>query len=151
MAARRRLCDERRRIRRGTRVRASHRIGTGASPLGRITTWAGDLKIIAWADRHMENNKDAADLYKILTTYHSAGNENRIYDQEPGLLERVAYDPTLVGAQLLGRDAARISNSVAAGQIGNLLSSEAQTDLLISHMITTASYEDNAASVARTF
>ncbi len=109
------------------------------------------LKIIAWADRHMENNKDAADLYKILTTYHSAGNENRIYDQEPGLLESVDYDLTLAGAQLLGRDAAHISNSVAASQIGNLLSSDAQTNLLIRHMITTASYEDNAASVARAF
>ena len=97
------------------------------------------LKIIAWAGCHLETNKDAADLYKILVTYCSAGNENRIYDQEPGLLESVDYDLTLAGAQLLGRDAARISDSVAAGQIGNLLRSGAQTGLLINHMITTAS------------
>lgn len=109
------------------------------------------LKLIAWADRHLENNKDAADLYKILVTYDRAGNENRIYDQELELLESVGYDLTLAGAQLLGRDTARISDSAAAGQIGNLLNSEAQTNLLISHMITTASYQENAASVARAF
>jgi predicted nucleotidyltransferase len=109
------------------------------------------LKTIAWADRHLENNKDAGDLYRILTAYDRAGNESRIYDEEMELLESVDYDLTLAGACLLGRDVARIAHSTTAHQIRNLLNSESQTDLLISHMVTTGSYEENAASVARIF
>ena len=36
------------------------------------------LKLIPWDDRYPENNKDAADLYKLLTTFSRAGNEDRI-------------------------------------------------------------------------
>jgi predicted nucleotidyltransferase len=107
------------------------------------------LKMVAWADRHLENNKDAADLYRILSTFDSAGNQDRIFNQELELLESVDYDLTLAGARLLGRDAARIADSAAASQIVNLFNSDTQVNLLISHMITTASYEENAASVAR--
>jgi predicted nucleotidyltransferase len=32
------------------------------------------LKLIAWVDRRVENNKDAADLYRLLATYSDAGN-----------------------------------------------------------------------------
>ena len=109
------------------------------------------LKVVAWADRHLQNNKDAADLYKILTSFESAGNQDRIFDEELELLETVAFDLTLAGAHLLGRDAARIADSAASRQIVNLLSSETQVNLLISHMITTAPYEENAALVARIF
>lgn len=79
------------------------------------------LKILAWADRHVENNKDAADLYKILTTFDSAGNEDRLFGQESELLDAVGYDLTLAGAQLLGRDAARMTDSGATEQIVSLL------------------------------
>jgi len=107
------------------------------------------LKVLAWGDRHRQNNKDAADLYKILTSFERAGNQDRIFDQEPKLLESLAFDVTLACAQLLGRDAARISGSAASQQIVSLLNSERQVNLLISHMITAASYEENAAYVER--
>jgi predicted nucleotidyltransferase len=109
------------------------------------------LKMIAWAERHSQNNKDAADLYKILIGFEGAGNQNRIFDEELPLLESVAFDLTLAGAQLLGRDVARIADSAASLQIAKLLNSETQVNLLVSHMIATASYEENAASVARIF
>jgi predicted nucleotidyltransferase len=109
------------------------------------------LKVIAWAERHVQNNKDAADLYKILTGFEGAGNQNRIFDEELPLLETVSFDLTLAGAHLLGRDAARIADSAASRQIVNLLNSESQINLLISHMIATASYEENAVTVARIF
>jgi predicted nucleotidyltransferase len=48
------------------------------------------LKLIAWADRRHQNNKDAADLYWLLTTYTEAGNFDRFYDQEVALLEAVS-------------------------------------------------------------
>lgn len=60
------------------------------------------LKILAWADRHMENNKDAADLYRILNAYDSAGNQDRLFGSEIELLEAADYDLTPAGAQLLG-------------------------------------------------
>jgi len=103
------------------------------------------LKMVAWGDRHLVNNKDAADLYKILTSFDRAGNQERIFEQEIELLESVDYDLTLAGAQLLGRDVARLADSAAATQIVNLLNSSTEVDLLISHMISTASYEENAA------
>jgi predicted nucleotidyltransferase len=107
------------------------------------------LKLLAWVDRHLASSKDAADLYRILITFDRAGNESRLYDEETELLEALGYDLTLAGAQLLGRDAATISDSTTHEQIGLLLNSEAQMDLLISHMIQTGSYEENANRVAR--
>ena len=109
------------------------------------------LKTVAWRDRHLENRKDAADLYKILSTFDSAGNQDRIFEQELDLLATLDYDLTLAGAWLLGRDIARIVDSAAASQIVSLLNSEIQIDLLISDMVTTASYNENADAVARIF
>ena len=65
------------------------------------------LKLAAWADRGRENNKDAVDLYQLLTAYADAGNIDRIYDQEMALLEAVDFDMELAGAELLGRDRRR--------------------------------------------
>ena len=109
------------------------------------------LKILAWADRHVLDNRDAADVYKILATYDSAGNRDRLFGQEIELLEALDYDLTLAGARLLGRDAARIADVAASEQIVSLLHSHAKADLLVSHMIRAASYEENAAQVARLF
>jgi predicted nucleotidyltransferase len=109
------------------------------------------LKVVAWADRHLQNNRDAPDIFNILTGFERAGNQDRIYDEDLEFAETVAFDLTLAGAHLLGRDAARIADSAASRQIVNLLNSETQVNLLISHMITTASYEENAALVARIF
>jgi predicted nucleotidyltransferase len=107
------------------------------------------LKLVAWADRHLQNNKDAADLYRILTTFDRAGNEDRLFNQELELLRSLDYDLPLGGAVLLGRDVARIANSAATKQIAALLNSETQVDLLIADMITTSSYEENVAWAAR--
>ena len=56
------------------------------------------LKLLAWKDRHSYDNKDAADLLKILREYADAGNEERLFDREPELLEAVGYDTELAGA-----------------------------------------------------
>jgi predicted nucleotidyltransferase len=109
------------------------------------------LKLIAWNDRHLENNKDAADLYKLLATFDRAGNEDRIWDGELELLDSVEYDLTFAGAVILGRDVARIVDFDTAGQISTPLNSVTKVDLLVSHMITTSSYEEKAAWVARLF
>jgi predicted nucleotidyltransferase len=45
----------------------------------------------------------------LLRQYGAAGNQDRLYGAEIGVMEAVSYDLDLAGARLLGRDAARIS------------------------------------------
>jgi|SRR5579863_2914553 len=87
------------------------------------------LKLVAWSDRGRETNKDAADLYRLLTTYADAGNTDRLYDQEMDLLETVGFDMELAGAELLGRDVARVCSPPVLLQIRSLLRSEPDTRL----------------------
>jgi predicted nucleotidyltransferase len=109
------------------------------------------LKLLAWADRHFENNKDAADLYKIIATFDVAGNVDLIFDRELELLEAVEYDLTRAGAQLLGRAAARISDPATTEQIVLLLKSAEKVDLLLSDIIKTERCEENTAEPVRIF
>ena len=44
------------------------------------------LKLAAWVDRGRESNKDAADLYRLLTTYADAGNTDRLYEHGVGFV-----------------------------------------------------------------
>lgn len=68
------------------------------------------MKIIAWKERTRDlRGKDAKDLALLLQNYMDAGNEQRLYDEEPDLLEEEGSDYTLAGARLLGRDMARIA------------------------------------------
>ena len=108
------------------------------------------LKLIAWADRGRESNKDAADLYTLLTTYADAGNTDRLYDQEMDLLEAVAYDMELAGTELLGRDVARICSPQALAQVQSLLRSEGNLERLVNQMVQTSTYAEATAVVGRT-
>lgn len=106
------------------------------------------LKLTAWADRGRENNKDAADLYRLLTTYADAGNIDRIYDHELDLLEAVEYDMDLAGAELLGRDVASIGSSHAMDQVRSLMASEENRERLVRQM-TQITYAEAAPAVDR--
>jgi predicted nucleotidyltransferase len=107
------------------------------------------LKLIAWADRGAQNNKDAADLYRLLATYSDAGNFDRLYDQESALLEAVEFDLELAGAQLLGRDVARICPPITLEQARAWLTSPRLLDLLVGHMVQTSTHSEAAAAVSR--
>ena len=76
------------------------------------------------------NNKDAADLHRLLTTYADAGNFDRLYDQESALLEAVEFDLELAGAELLGRDVARICPAPTLEQARALLTFAFANDLV---------------------
>jgi predicted nucleotidyltransferase len=69
------------------------------------------LKLLAWADRGIENPKDAVDLVTLLRWYGGAGNEDRLFGEEMSLLESLGYNMDLAGPQLLGKDAARITTT----------------------------------------
>jgi predicted nucleotidyltransferase len=106
------------------------------------------LKLAAWADRGRENNKDAADLYRLLTAYADAGNIDRIYDHEFDLLEAVEYNMELAGSELLGRDVASIGSSHAMDQVRSLLASEENRERLVRQMAQTT-YAEAAPTVGR--
>lgn len=66
------------------------------------------LKLVAWAERGTGDPRDAIDLATLLHTYCDAGNADRLYETEIGVLETANYDLELAGARLLGMDAGRI-------------------------------------------
>lgn len=78
------------------------------------------LKLIAWKDRGLENNKDATDFLLIARLYGPAQNEDRLYASETELLYAAGGDPELAGAQLLGMDAAMQCQPDTAQQVSDL-------------------------------
>jgi len=107
------------------------------------------LKLVAWADRRLESNKDAADLHRLFTTYSDAGNLDRLYDQELALLEAVEFDLELAGAELLGRDVARVCAGTTLEQVRTWLASPKFLDQLVSHMVRTSIHSEGTTNVSR--
>jgi predicted nucleotidyltransferase len=68
------------------------------------------LKIFAWKDRKT-TNKDAVDLYRVISTYADAGNEDRLYDPDSPHMEKFNYDLELAGAALAGVDSRMLSSA----------------------------------------
>jgi predicted nucleotidyltransferase len=67
------------------------------------------LKLIAWHDRHNEfPTKDAIDIATLLKYYPDAGNDERMFNEHPDLMEIENFDFEMAGARLLGRDMAAI-------------------------------------------
>jgi predicted nucleotidyltransferase len=79
------------------------------------------LKLLAWRDRGRDNNKDATDFLALAQAYATAGNMDRLYDEEAGLLEMAGHDPDLAGAALLGKDAAMLCSPGTAQQVRVIL------------------------------
>jgi predicted nucleotidyltransferase len=65
------------------------------------------LKLVAWSDRHARApGQDSADLLLILKNYLDAGNQSRLYEEAPHLLDGNDFDYERAGAWLAGHDAA---------------------------------------------
>jgi predicted nucleotidyltransferase len=107
------------------------------------------LKLIAWSDRGRETNKDAADLYRLLTTYADAGNTDRLYEHEMDLLEAVGFDMELAGAELLGRDVAHRCSPTVLAQIRSLLTSQPDLERLVMQMVQTSTHSEATPAVER--
>jgi len=71
-------------------------------PVASLAGIAG-LKLFAWQDRYT-TDKDALDLYRVISTYADAVNFDRLYEEATQLLEQAEYDIELGGAALLGFD-----------------------------------------------
>jgi predicted nucleotidyltransferase len=107
------------------------------------------LKLAAWVDRGRESNKDAADLYRLLTSYADAGNADRVYEQELDLLESVDFDMPLAGAELLGRDVASICDTQVLNQIQSIFAVESNRERLVIDMVRTSTYAEATPFVER--
>ena len=92
------------------------------------------LKLFAWADRGAGDSRDAIDLAMLLRQYGAAGNQDRLYGAEIGVMEAVSYDLDLAGARLLGRDAARISGTETRGRLLALLDDGQRLERLVRAM-----------------
>jgi predicted nucleotidyltransferase len=103
------------------------------------------LKLVAWSDRGRETDKDAVDLYRLMTSYADAGNTDRIYDTEMDLLEAAGYDMELAGAELLGRDVRGLATPRMLEQIRLLLKSESDFERLVNQIARTTYAEARPA------
>ena len=106
------------------------------------------LRLFAWRDRHNLTPRDAQDLVIISRGYHDAGNQNRLYGEEFGVLEAVEYDVDLASPRLLGKDARAIANSATLGQATTLLNDANLVDRLITHMATECKAADDSIAAA---
>ena len=82
------------------------------------------LKLFACHERST-TDKDALDLYRIISTYADAGNIERLYEEAIDLLEAEGHDVELAGATLLGSDARRLCSPATMLKLRELF---AQTD-----------------------
>jgi len=108
------------------------------------------LKLVAWSDRGRETSKDAADLYRLVTAYADAGNVDRLYNHEMELLEAAGFDMQLAGAELLGRDVAKLCSPSVLAQVRSLLKSEPDLERLMSQMVQTSTYAEAMPVIERT-
>ena len=106
------------------------------------------LKIFAWSERGtVTDNKDAVDLLTLLRTYHQADNADRIYEvPAPEVLEAIDYNPELMGAWLLGYDAATIIDKSTAETMAELI--ESKKENLILQMAKSLPDNESAIDVA---
>lgn len=106
------------------------------------------LKIFAWSERgSTTENKDALDLLTLLSTYHKAGNADRIYEMlPPEVMKPINYNPELMGAWLLGYDVAAIADKSTIEIMAELI--ERKKGNLIVQMARSLQGNDDALDVA---
>jgi predicted nucleotidyltransferase len=78
------------------------------------------LKLFAWHDRRT-NDKDALDLYPVITSYADAGDFDRLHHEEVQFLEQAEHDIEFAGAALLGLDARQHCSPGTLANVGDLL------------------------------
>ena len=82
------------------------------------------MKLISWNDDYPHRSKDAEDLLFLMENYAEAGNVDRLFDDEPQLLEQEEFDVTLAGIWLLGRDMVAIACPATVAAIKGILQQE---------------------------
>ncbi|MES2535000.1 MAG: nucleotidyl transferase AbiEii/AbiGii toxin family protein [Pseudomonadota bacterium] len=92
------------------------------------------LKLLAWNDRGLLDNKDAQDLFFLLRHYHQAGNVDRLYAEAFSILESCSYEIDFAGATLLGYDTRLILEQTTRQALLDVLGDPVKRDRLVVHM-----------------
>lgn len=87
------------------------------------------LKLFAWQDRNT-TDKDALDLFRILSKYVDASNEDRLYASANSPLEKFGFQLDLSGAALAGADAREISSIGTLEKLRALISTDSFVEKL---------------------
>lgn len=83
------------------------------------------LKLVAWKERRFQQpGKDAHDFALIVRNYLDAGNHERLHSEIPDA-GGSPYDYEIGGAQLLGRDMARLLDAAGRQRLAQLIAEEA--------------------------
>ncbi len=104
------------------------------------------LKLLAWNDRGVGDDRDAQDLLFLLQHYHDAGNQDRLYGNALVLLEASEFDLPPAGAALLGYDAGFILHENSRQSLLAVLANPRKRDRLIVHMTRTSRAEPEIAA-----
>lgn len=104
---------------------ASYRVRLTDTVTARVVSPPGlaILKVVAWQDRHLANDRDAEDLAYLLHQYHYLVSEE-LYGLHLDALERVDYDVELAGARVLGKQAGEIASPALYQSMDALLAEE---------------------------
>ena len=103
------------------------------------------LKLLAWDDRGLRDNKDAQDLLFLLQHYHEAGNGDRMYEEAFELLEASGFDLPVAGAILLGHDTRVILHDDSLHALLAILAEPRKRDRLLVHMTRSTGIESGIA------
>jgi len=82
------------------------------------------MKIISWREKYPVRKGDAEDLLLIMQKYEDAGNSDRLYREEQGLLQEENFDTRLASIRLLGRDMAKIADPDTFRAVKTIIDSE---------------------------
>ena len=94
------------------------------------------LKLFAWGDRRLRDNKDAVDLQTLMRSYGEAGNFDRMTDPDQALDRYITFEGNeeKTGAWLLGLDCGRIANAETADGLRGLWGDKERQEKLIDSM-----------------
>jgi predicted nucleotidyltransferase len=107
------------------------------------------LKLAAWLDRGAATPRDAVDLSIILRRYGDSGNVDRLYEENPELLEAADFDVERAGAVLLGQDARAIASAKSYGRLSSAFTPDMREKLLIHVSRGTQIAEDDRVARAK--
>lgn len=104
------------------------------------------LKLFAWNDRR--DDRDVADIRRLIETYADAGNIDRLYEQELDELEQSGFDLALAGAYLLGKDARLLTDETTRAQLSATMTAGAVDRLVYKLARAKSVFEDHTERAA---
>ena len=105
------------------------------------------LKLFAWGDRRLRDNKDAVDLQTLMRSYGEAGNYDRMTDPDQAWdrYPELGCNDEKTGAWLLGVDCGRLASAETTDGLRSLWGDENLREKLIDAM----AFDDRGIKGAR--